>query len=155
MTVYRYRLKFPTFPRVPTRVGDPAGSRAGRNGRVKEFGGDFTGRSGWLLFVLAWWGLTAWLGRREVPWAIRLTTPIFVAALAWTYFATWGIAVTFARDRRRMRSHGRDHAVGRIRGAVARGAGCLRSPRLQSRRLRTTRNCFSGHSSLAASIATF
>lgn len=54
----------------------------------------------WLLFVVAWWGATAWLARQPSPWALRLTNPAFAAGLLWTYVAGTAIVLEGARNRR-------------------------------------------------------
>src|ERR1700676_323360 len=53
----------------------------------------------WLLLVAPGWGAVAWLARRPVPWAIRLTSPAFGACLIWTYVAAWTTAVCGVRDK--------------------------------------------------------
>ena len=55
---------------------------------------------GYLLAVVAWWGLTAWLARQPAPWAIRLTNPAFAAGLLWTCVAAATNIIHGARDRR-------------------------------------------------------
>lgn len=77
----------------------------------------------WIVAVLGWWGATAWLARQEAPWAIRLTTPAFAAALALTYFAAWGVAVACARHGRRMRFR-----AAAITLSAALGVGVLEAP---------------------------
>ena len=54
----------------------------------------------WIVYVLAWWGATAWLARQPSPWALRLTNPAFAAGLLWTYVAAAAIILGGARDRR-------------------------------------------------------
>ena len=54
----------------------------------------------WLLAIAAWWAATGWMGRQAAPWAIELTSPAFVAGLAWSYVGAWGIVAVCSRSRR-------------------------------------------------------
>jgi len=47
------------------------------------------------------WLSTAWLGRQQAPWAIRLTTPAFVCSLIATYVAICSVIVARSRAPRR------------------------------------------------------
>jgi acetyltransferase AlgX (SGNH hydrolase-like protein) len=60
------------------------------------------GSVAWLLFVVGWWGATAWLARQPSPWALRLTNPAFAAGFLWMCVAATMIIVRAARDPRTM-----------------------------------------------------
>jgi hypothetical protein len=52
------------------------------------------------LSIAACWAAAAFLGRRPEPWAINLTSPAFIAALATTYAGLWYLGIIWAGSRR-------------------------------------------------------
>src|SRR5439155_22345585 len=63
--------------RLRARLGDARRAHGGRASPMR-----WREAAAWMVTVLGWGGGTAWLARQEEPWAIRLTTPAFAAAVA-------------------------------------------------------------------------
>lgn len=72
----------------------------------------------WVTASALSWIATAWIGRQQSPWLIRVTNPAFVVSIGVTYATAWAIAIDFASDPRRMRFRAAALTLSALVGAI-------------------------------------